>query len=711
MKVRKLTKWLLTACLVLPSFQMMANSQLSYIAAEKLEQHINDSAKEASFFYVSHSVAKDLNSVAISSWPKDIYTYGYSGKQPDLEDKVLLTRQKNNAYRLDGITWKTFPLVGKYVLLVRDEPARDSQWHEMRIYYLSDSVLSEAALVTDPFYQVLKSTQSQWRIARNPESKQSYNYWMIEQSFSEVSEAISNHLKSSPRLYTAKRYKLLSQDDSDAYKRYLSYLTPAYESAQKLDLIRQGMGMDFNSANDFIFGELLPNLSAFYNEYHDSDRFQQELFYNEAINTYRSLREGGDPLLRELRHLALTNQIDKQLEEQKKYTVLKDDYSTLTKMVATGDINKVRDALAKTSDINEHHENWTALNQASQDGFYDAVKLLVENGADLEVSSYGVTPLLSAARNNHVDIVRFLIEHGANVNTRDKQNLNSPLIYAAKKNYHEVVSLLLDNGADLWAESFSGDSAWEWAADKKHAETLKVLAEFDAQDGYKAYQALETGQLNSFRRAVTKMSNIYQLNPEDNSLSLLSTAAGKGNVDAVQLLIDYGMNVNFSARTSTSAMYQAAKLNHLDVVKLLVESGADTNLQFQYAPLHTAAYRGHMAILQYLLTQETTDPTIKAIWDETTPLHQAIEGNRVEAAKLLVSIPAYANLQTAPIDKFGNTPLIMLFKHKVDNREMFDLLMAQPWVNLEAKDSKGKTAFDYAQKAGLSDYFNELSLQ
>ena len=62
--------------------------------------------------------------------------------------------------------------------------------------------------------------------------------------------------------------------------------------------------------------------------------------------------------------------------------------------------------------------NLNAFCRLIQMGQYNAVKILVEDGIDIEKKSIGLTPLMFAARHNRVDIVNLLIKHGANLNVK-----------------------------------------------------------------------------------------------------------------------------------------------------------------------------------------------------------------------------------------------------------------------------------------------------
>lgn len=70
----------------------------------------------------------------------------------------------------------------------------------------------------------------------------------------------------------------------------------------------------------------------------------------------------------------------------------------------------------------------TPLIIAARDGHIEAVKLLVDTGADIEARDpdYKRTPIAWATFHGHKHIVEYLLEHGADVNAKDAYG-NAPL--------------------------------------------------------------------------------------------------------------------------------------------------------------------------------------------------------------------------------------------------------------------------------------------
>ena len=86
-------------------------------------------------------------------------------------------------------------------------------------------------------------------------------------------------------------------------------------------------------------------------------------------------------------------------------------------------------------------DGYTALHDASERGFTEGVRYLVETGADVNKSTTngeGHTPLILASYLGKEEVVRALLEAGADVNKRDSDGM-SPLNLALKEEtWHTV---------------------------------------------------------------------------------------------------------------------------------------------------------------------------------------------------------------------------------------------------------------------------------
>lgn len=165
--------------------------------------------------------------------------------------------------------------------------------------------------------------------------------------------------------------------------------------------------------------------------------------------------------------------------------------------INNGNKEQVEAALKEGADINTQQPKYpyaTPLTLATALGHIDIVKLLLENGADVNKYDKEYTPLLKAVaprpepfKPEHIDIAKLLLENGAEVNAKNKLKYDNltPLIEVVRSqskiigDEHKkiLVKLLLNNGADINAHTYTGMSPLMWAVKYENEELIKILLE------------------------------------------------------------------------------------------------------------------------------------------------------------------------------------------------------------------------------------------
>ena len=102
----------------------------------------------------------------------------------------------------------------------------------------------------------------------------------------------------------------------------------------------------------------------------------------------------------------------------------------------------------------ENNQGETAWMIVLQQGFIEAVKLLIEKGADVN------SALIFTVRNCPFEVIKLLIDKGADVNAKDNYG-RTALMAAASKGSYEAVKLLIEKGADVNAKDNDGRSAYD----------------------------------------------------------------------------------------------------------------------------------------------------------------------------------------------------------------------------------------------------------
>lgn len=113
-----------------------------------------------------------------------------------------------------------------------------------------------------------------------------------------------------------------------------------------------------------------------------------------------------------------------------------------------GDQDKLRDLLLSI-DVKSTAQGRSVVHQAARDGLEDAMKILIENGANLhERSSSGETPFFLAIKSGHEAIVKLLLDNGESPHARSNGSTGVAAISMAIRHKHEaVLKVLLDYGA------------------------------------------------------------------------------------------------------------------------------------------------------------------------------------------------------------------------------------------------------------------------
>lgn len=104
----------------------------------------------------------------------------------------------------------------------------------------------------------------------------------------------------------------------------------------------------------------------------------------------------------------------------------------------------------------------TALLWATHKGKFSIVQLLIQHGADVNMSNiYGNTPLMYSVYQS-IDFAQVFLMAGANENAANRTN-DTPLIEAARVGFFEHVKLFLQFGADVLVRDNNGCTALDVA--------------------------------------------------------------------------------------------------------------------------------------------------------------------------------------------------------------------------------------------------------
>ncbi len=249
----------------------------------------------------------------------------------------------------------------------------------------------------------------------------------------------------------------------------------------------------------------------------------------------------------------------------------------LEDVVVMGRADEARKLLAG-ADVNmKDQDGVTLLMRAASAGRADMVKLLVSKGADVNAkTSGGVNALMMACVGGYADAAAALISAKADVRATDNQG-RTALMAAASSGSRTAVDALLKAGVDVGVKDASGGTALTYAAAEGQAEAADALQAHGAKPS-NTELILAAGRCNaSIVQSFVKSG--MNVNVSEAGTTPLIVAAGGDCVDAVDVLLTHGANVNATNSDGWTALIKATAAGYPDVVKRLLAKGADVSIE------------------------------------------------------------------------------------------------------------------------------------
>jgi ankyrin repeat protein len=253
---------------------------------------------------------------------------------------------------------------------------------------------------------------------------------------------------------------------------------------------------------------------------------------------------------------------------------------------------------------------------ASRDGCLDCLTPLVEGGAQVNTTDLdGITPLVAAIANGHYDVASKLLDLGADPNLSDntgraalyaavdfntmpESNRPAPEVIANDLTSFELIQKLVSMGADV-NRQLERQIAYRTKLDRGNDTMLSTGTT-------PLVRAAKAADLSVMRLLVDNGADATLTTR--NGINPLMAAAGLGTsdsdsigryksepemIDAIQMMLDAGLDINAAERRGRTAVHGAALLGFDQVLRFLGEKGAamDTADSNGVTPLDAALGR------------------------------------------------------------------------------------------------------------------------
>ncbi|PSN55856.1 hypothetical protein C0J52_02774 [Blattella germanica] len=371
-----------------------------------------------------------------------------------------------------------------------------------------------------------------------------------------------------------------------------------------------------------------------------------------------------------------------------------------------------------------------ALHIAAQHGWLNVVSYLFDKFRNLlnKVNKDGETPLLVAALHGKWDIVQYLEDRGANIHARKTDGTNV-LHIAIKERNEKIVDWLLRKKFNMEIRTKNKDTIFHIAAETG----AKALLQY-----FFARKKLNFQSVNNFGDTLLHFAvrgnhiptiefllqfNMVNRKNKNGQTPLHEAVTPKNSFDAVEILLNYGANVNLADKMGNTPLHLAG-LNtdiNVNIVQILTNYGASLNIcnKSRNTPLDLAIQRKNYKFVEKTLDLNDLDSALIIVsmvgqWTMLpsllekganvnttafcgiTPLHVAVFDYEFEIVDYLLCNNASIHQETI----HGITPLhLAAFKGYTS---IVKLLLNNKFgnVNINKKDIYGNSALHCAVTNG-----------
>jgi ankyrin repeat protein len=274
---------------------------------------------------------------------------------------------------------------------------------------------------------------------------------------------------------------------------------------------------------------------------------------------------------------------------------------------------------------------------------------------------------------NNIDIIKLLIKKGANVDISDKHN-RSIILTAINYSFYEVIELLL--------------------AENKNNVGINIVDMKDNNFRIPLHHAIEIKNIEAINLLLKYGSNVNTVDKHGNNS--LHIAVMSRSLEICEMIVKYITNIDSKRHNGESSIHISCNLQLEDITRLLIKNNININVcdySHEITPVHYCVLLNEKNILN-LLIDNNVDPNVQDIYGNT-PLHYSIIENNFEIFMILTKSKNTKNMINMNMWNLeGEIPLHNVFKNNSEHlNEHIDIMLNDS--NLSIQDSDGNTCLHF----------------
>ena len=348
--------------------------------------------------------------------------------------------------------------------------------------------------------------------------------------------------------------------------------------------------------------------------------------------------------------------------------------------------------------------------EAASKGDWERVENLVKRGDDVDFGEafFERTALHRAAERGNRAICVSLLESGANIKARD-WNGDQPLHSAARRNQAAVCELLVAHGADVTARNGGGQTPLMLAVGNelnKFSACHSLISNDSVNlsnwyDSYPLHIAGRQGDIETVQLLVNYGAYTNVVAGYSGQTPLHAAAGGSNDCpELCEILLKHGAKINALDEDGNQPLHMACKQTHTKIVKLMMSHGADISAENKHrqTPLHTAANGSNdCPELCETLLKHHAEINARDV-DGNRPLHVACKRGHAKTVELMV----FKGADTDAVNKYGQTPLHTAANRERDCPGLCEILLKHD-AKIGAVDVSGSQPLHLACKQGHTE--------